>query len=102
MPRQTKQLIEFGDVKAVVLNCKHCNSSVSFSIEGFNRIPVTCPACGQDWDTTMSANGYNAHIEEYMNSHKKLQKALIAPVAEGIGYTASLEVELGGAPAAKS
>jgi hypothetical protein len=102
MPGQAKQQIEFSDVKAVVFHCKHCQSSVSFSIEGFKQIPATCPACSQDWDATRSPNGFNAHIEEYMNVHKKLQKELSSPNAEGLGYTASLELQFGAEPAGKA
>jgi hypothetical protein len=94
LTKQTKHLIELSDVKAVVLECKNCVSSVSFSFARIRSLPQSCPACGHGWDQSSSPTRFNEHVEEYMRFHRKLQEAIQGDIGSSVGCTMALEVDV--------
>lgn len=99
MAKQTKHLVGLSDVKAVVLECKHCESSVSFALARNRAVPASCPVCGGDWDRTHSPTGFNAIVGDFITRQRRLQDAFAGPVASSVGYTVRLEVDIKEHPA---
>jgi hypothetical protein len=94
MAKQTKHQIELSDVKAVVLECNDCASSVSVSFDQARGLPTSCPGCRRGWDQSSSLTGFNAHIEEYMRLHRKLQEAIKGPIGSSAGCKMGLQVDI--------
>jgi hypothetical protein len=97
MAKKTKHFIALGDMKAVVLECKHCGSNMSYSFASqTTQLRQVCSNCGGDWDLSMSAAGFNRVIEQYISWQRRLKIALDGQDADALGYTMSIEIDLGG------
>jgi hypothetical protein len=93
MAKQTKHLIALSDVKAAVLDCKHCGSNVSFPFARNRRIPASCPVCSGDWDRTLSST-HSDSIGKFMALQRGLREALEGPHQSTVGYAMSLEINI--------
>jgi hypothetical protein len=93
MAKRVKHLVKL-DIKAVVLECKVCASSLSISIARSRSILNSCPVCGASWDQSFPTTGFNAIIGDYITRHKNLQDALEGQLASSVGYRMNLEVDL--------
>ena len=51
MVKQTRQIFDLADVKAIRFRCNHCNSSVVQSDYIKNTLEI-CPLCGEGWRPT--------------------------------------------------
>jgi hypothetical protein len=96
MAKKTKHFIELGDMKAVVLECKQCASSTSFPFAApMAVIPTSCPNCNTPWDQTGSPQGFNAIVGQFITRQRGLTNAFGGEVSRGVGYTMSIQVDLG-------
>jgi hypothetical protein len=95
MAKQTKHFIALGDMKAAVLECKQCSSSLTFSFGSeHTHIPPSCPNCGGDWDQSMSSGGFNRVIEQFIAFQRRLKISFDGQNAAALGYTMSVEVDI--------
>jgi hypothetical protein len=96
MAKKTKHFIELGDMKAVVLECKQCASSTSFPFSAPTTvIPTSCPNCNAPWDHSASPQGFNAIVGQFITRHQGLTRAFGGEVSRGVGYTISIQIDLG-------
>jgi hypothetical protein len=94
MAKETKNFIELGDMKAVVLKCKQCASTMSFPLAGPTHVPASCTNCGRDWDQSGSSTGFNAIVAQFITRTRGLKEAFEGPVSAAVGYTMSMEVDI--------
>ena len=96
MARQTKHFITLGDMKAVVLECKGCNSNLSFPFAASTtaQLPASCPNCGAPWDQLGSPTGFSAIIAQFITRTRGLKEALEGQHSAAVGYTMSVEVDI--------
>ena len=102
----TKRLLKISDVKAVVLTCTRCKSDVILTVAGSTRVPLSCPACSDEWNLKGPPTGCDNVVGDYMSRHRSLPGAnrrvsndatpptLGEATALNRGYTMSLEVDI--------
>ena len=50
MVKETRQIFDLSDVKAIRLRCEYCKAEVVQEILAY-KIPGDCPLCGHRWET---------------------------------------------------
>lgn len=50
MTVEDRYILDVGDLKSLRIDCKHCNTSLSFQIaDRKSKLPETCPGCHETW-----------------------------------------------------
>lgn len=102
MTSQTKCFIEMSDVIALHVECNHCHTSLSLSLqEGVKEgVIKKCPSCGMEW-TLIKETNYEKVISEFVNQLKLFMNVLYgiagAPgiPAAPLGCSVRLEIKEG-------
>ena len=60
MVKETRQIFDVSDIKAIRLYCAHCGREAVQSIKA-TEVPKKCPFCNQDWENDYPGDnrGYN-------------------------------------------
>jgi hypothetical protein len=70
MTSHTKHYIEPADIAGLRLECKHCKTSVSFTLSqnfDFDKLN-DCPSCGKTWVSNGYATSIQAEIRAVVGS----------------------------------
>lgn len=105
MTQQAKRYVDLVDLLSVVLDCKHCKTSLAVPLmsDTFN-IPHQCPSCTGQWYMPFrDGKSVGESINQLSVALKLLRRALEGSNADAQGFTLTMEVDgLASSPSSSS
>jgi hypothetical protein len=76
MTIEQKLIIGVDDIRGMRVECGHCRSALSFSLDETVRIPELCPACREPWIDTFKGAGQHtvAAVDQFIAALKQLRR----------------------------
>jgi hypothetical protein len=90
MTSQIKHTIELGDITGIVLECKHCQASLTLKMPAkASMVAPVCPACGEQWSDDYTEVRSLQKLREFLSTYNRLREVLHVP---NMGFALKMEI----------